>query len=33
VRLGVPEVDVDGLGVADVEDAVRLRRKPSSHLY
>ncbi len=32
VRLGVPEVYVDGLGVSDVEDAVRLRRKPSSHL-
>ena len=32
MRLGVPEVDVDGLGVSDVEDAVRLRRKPSSHL-
>ncbi len=32
VRLSVPEVDVNGLGVSDVEDAVRLRRKPSSHL-
>ena len=32
VRLGVPEVDVDGLGVSDVKDSVRFRWKPSSNL-
>lgn len=31
-HLGVAEVEVDGLGMADVQDPVGLRREPCPHL-
>lgn len=32
-HLGVAEVEVDGFGMSDVKDSIRLRGEPSHHLW